>query len=143
MQGGTNSRVYADMCATLKKEGKREFLKACWYIAKDRDRPVDASFKERNCHVKFCAIDGQVVIMGNGNQDTQSWFHSQECNVMVDSAQLCADWMRALNHNQRSGELGEVGEDGLWRDKDGNVVQSSGGNGTSLLFGSSVRCTAR
>lgn len=50
MQGGTNSRVFANMCSALNKEGKRQFLKACWYIAKDRDLPVDASAKERNCH---------------------------------------------------------------------------------------------
>ena len=70
--------------------------------------------------------------MGNGNQDSQSWFHSQEANIMVDSAQLCAEWVDALNHNQRSGELGAVDEDGLWRDKEGNVVQSSGGYGACL-----------
>lgn len=52
MQGGTNSKVYASMCETLLKEGKdkRKFLKACWYVAKDREQPVDASQKERNCH---------------------------------------------------------------------------------------------
>ena len=52
MQGGTNSKIFATMCDTLNKEGndKRKFLKACWYVAKDRDRPIDASQKERNCH---------------------------------------------------------------------------------------------
>lgn len=50
MQGGTNSRVYMAMCDTLNREGKRKFLKACWYTAKDRDRPIDAAKKERNCH---------------------------------------------------------------------------------------------
>ncbi|THG97953.1 hypothetical protein EW026_g4144 [Hermanssonia centrifuga] len=131
MQGGTNSKIFASMCDTLNKEGqgKRKFLKACWYTAKDRDRPIDAAAKERNCHVKFCCIDGQVAIAGNGNQDTQSWFHSQECNIMVDSPKLCAEWMAALNNNQNTAMLGPIGEDGLWRDKDGNVVQSSGGLG--------------
>ena len=50
MQGGTNSLIFSKMCDTLNKEGKRKYLKACWYIAKDRDRPIDASVKERNCH---------------------------------------------------------------------------------------------
>jgi hypothetical protein len=49
-QGGTNSKVMATMAQTLKKEGKLQFLKAHWYTAKDRDRPVDAAAKERNCH---------------------------------------------------------------------------------------------
>jgi hypothetical protein len=52
MQGGTNSKVYAKMCETLNKEGqgKRKNLKACWYTAKDRNMPIDASKKERSCH---------------------------------------------------------------------------------------------
>ena len=52
MQGGTNSKIYAKMCDTLVKEkqDKRKFLKACWYTAKDREQPIDAAAKERNCH---------------------------------------------------------------------------------------------
>ena len=83
--------------------------------------------------MKFCCIDDQVVIAGNGNQDAQSWYHSQEVNVMVDSAELATEWVRALNHNQNSGLYGEVQEDGVWRDKDGNVVMSSGGYGMSTF----------
>ncbi|KAJ4289420.1 hypothetical protein N0V88_006900 [Collariella sp. IMI 366227] len=30
-------------------------------------------------------VDNHIGIQGNGNQDTQSWFHSQEVNLMVDS----------------------------------------------------------
>ncbi len=48
---------------------------------------------------------------------------------MVDSPQLCAEWRRALDHNQRTGELGPVQEDGVWRDKEGKEVGSSGGMG--------------
>lgn len=60
MQGGTNSKVFAKMCEVLNKESEasgqdiRENLRACWYIAKDRDHPVDASKKERNCHGASC-----------------------------------------------------------------------------------------
>lgn len=52
MQGGTNSKIFTQMCETLNKEGqdKRKFLKACWYTAKDREQPIDAAKKERNCH---------------------------------------------------------------------------------------------
>ncbi|EKM54954.1 uncharacterized protein PHACADRAFT_255202 [Phanerochaete carnosa HHB-10118-sp] len=138
MQGGTNSKVFAKMCDVLSKEGEssgqdlRQNLRASWYTAKDRDRPVDASKKERNCHVKFCCIDEQVTILGNGNQDAQSWYHSQEANVMVDSPALAREWLRALNHNQNSATLGPVGRDGVWRDADGNEVASSGGMGGPL-----------
>ena len=48
---------------------------------------------------------------------------------MVDSPQLCIEWRRALDHNQRSGELGPVQEDGIWRDTSGQEVGSSGGMG--------------
>lgn len=49
-QGGTNSKVMADMASILSKEGKRHLLKAHWYVAKDRQAPVDAVANERNCH---------------------------------------------------------------------------------------------
>ena len=45
-------------------------------------------------------IDSRVAIQGNGNQDTQSWFHSMEVNIMIDSAQICADWEEQLRRNQ-------------------------------------------
>lgn len=88
-QGGTNSRVMIDMAHILRKEGKRQFLKAHWYVAKDREVPIDAAARERNCHgttylnsarlthssetVKFCCIDGQVTILGNGNQGLSAY----------------------------------------------------------------------
>ena len=31
-------------------------------------RPINASKKQRNCHVKIMIIDDQVAIQGNGNQ---------------------------------------------------------------------------
>jgi hypothetical protein len=38
--------------------------------------------------------------------DTQSWFHSQEVNVMIDSAQLVNEWKENLNHNQNTRKYG-------------------------------------
>ena len=85
-QGGTNGKVIADMYDVLRKEGKQQFLKAHWYTAKDKEVPIDAAQHSRNCHskssldshspvelthipsVKFASFDGQVAIMGNGNQ---------------------------------------------------------------------------
>lgn len=45
-------------------------------------------------------VDEHVGIQGNGNQDTQSWFHSMEVNIMVDSYEVCKDWMEQLRRNQ-------------------------------------------
>lgn len=47
------------------------------FLNLDQTRPLNFSQKKRNCHIKFMSIDGQVAIMGNGNMDSQSWFHSQ------------------------------------------------------------------
>lgn len=80
-------------------------------------RPLNAVHKTRNCHVKFMAIDGQCAIIGNGNQDTQSWVHSQEMNVLIDDKKLVDDWMDQLRTNQSSYENGRVDTDGIWRDK--------------------------
>lgn len=51
---------------------------------------------------QFMSCDGVVAIMGNGNQDTQSWCHSQEVNVMIDSPQIVGDWMDQLRSNQNT-----------------------------------------
>lgn len=62
-------------------------------------------------------VDDQVAIQGNGNQDTQSWYHSAEVNVMIDSAQIVHDWMETLNRQQNTLLYGRVDDDGIWRDK--------------------------
>lgn len=41
-------------------------------------------------------VDDQVGIQGNGNQDGQSWYHSQEANIMIDSKEVCAEWMTGI-----------------------------------------------
>ena len=46
-------------------------------IIVDQTCPLNFVQRQRNCHIKFMSIDGQVAIMGNGNMDSQSWFHSQ------------------------------------------------------------------
>lgn len=84
-QGGTNEEVVDRLYKTLGKEKKEQHLKVYWYTGKDQVRPLNAVKKQRNCHIKFAAYDDEVLIIGNGNQDSQSWFHSQEVNVMVDS----------------------------------------------------------
>jgi len=126
-QGGTNEEVVNKMYNNLNSDGMQTNLKVYWYTAKDQNKPMGAAMKKRNCHIKFMSIDGQVAILGNGNQDTQSWFHSQEINVMVDSKQLTDDWVRGINANQNTFLFGQVDDkDGIWRDEDGNVVEATG-----------------
>jgi len=51
-------------------------------------------------------------MVGSGNMDTQSWFHSQETNVMVDSPALVREWMEVFARNQNSGKLGLTNPEG-------------------------------
>lgn len=44
--------------------------------------------------------------------DTQSWFHSQEVNVMVDSPSLVNEWMENIATNQNTGKYGLTNEHG-------------------------------
>jgi hypothetical protein len=87
-QGGTNEQVVDRLYKKLGPEGKAKFLKVYWYTGKDQIRPLNAVKKQRNCHIKLAIFDDEVAVLGNGNQDTQSWFHSQEINVMIDSKQV-------------------------------------------------------
>ncbi|KAI0050745.1 hypothetical protein FA95DRAFT_1535710 [Auriscalpium vulgare] len=131
-QGGTNEEVVNKMYKMLNEEGKghQKNLKVFWYTSKDQKRPISAAAKKRNCHVKFMCVDDQIAILGNGNQDTQSWFHSQEINVLVDSPALVAEWLHGINANQNTLQYGRVSDtDGVWREggrPDGEVVQASG-----------------
>lgn len=111
-QGGTNDDVRQRMQSELVKESKHQFLKWHWYVAKDQKAPLRFENQSRNCHVKFLQVDGQVAIMGSGNMDTQSWFHSQEVNVMVDSGELVKEWTENFRCNQNTGKYGLTDENG-------------------------------
>ncbi|KAK4686642.1 hypothetical protein P7C73_g3482, partial [Tremellales sp. Uapishka_1] len=125
-QGGTNEEVVVRLYKKLKPEGKEKYLKVYWYTGKDQVRPLNAVKKQRNCHIKFAAYDDEVLIIGNGNQDSQSWFHSQEVNVMLYSKQIVAEMMDTLLLNQNTMKYGLVDTDGIWRDKDGKTLEDYG-----------------
>jgi len=68
-------------------------------------------------------VDGHIGIQGNGNQDTQSWFHSQEINVMLDSPLICKEWREAIDANQNTKYYGLIeSKDGIWRDNQGKQL---------------------
>ncbi|ODN72803.1 hypothetical protein L202_08239 [Cryptococcus amylolentus CBS 6039] len=125
-QGGTNEEVVDKLYKKLKAEKKEQYLKVYWYTGKDQVRPLNAVVKQRNCHIKFAAFDDEVLIIGNGNQDSQSWFHSQEVNVMLDSRQIVAEMMDTLVSNQNTMKYGAVESDGVWRDKEGHTLEHYG-----------------
>ncbi|EGX97022.1 IQ calmodulin-binding protein [Cordyceps militaris CM01] len=128
-QGGTNEQVATSLVDSLSPDGQaRSLLQIYNYVGKDQDHPIHQSFKSRSCHIKLLIADGRVGIQGSGNQDTQSWFHSQEVNVMVDSQSICEKWRACIDRNQNTKLFGRVAEDGVWRDKSGNPGEGYSGN---------------
>lgn len=76
--------------------------------------------------VKLMIVDEHIGIQGNGNQDTQSWYHSQEVNVMLDSYDVCAAWADGIRRNQNTHLYGAVSrEDGCWRDAKGEMAEGA------------------
>jgi len=120
MQGGTNEMIAHKLFTSLSATGKTH-LHWFWYISKDQTNPLVQKKKKRSCHIKLMIVDEHIGIQGNGNQDTQSWYHSQEINVMIDSALVCKGWIDGLRRNQNTHIYGEVSQkDGVWRDENGN-----------------------
>jgi len=127
MQGGTNEMVVNKMYTTLEPEHRKN-LHVAFYVGKDMTKPINNKFKKRSCHIKLMIIDSRIGIQGSGNQDTQSWFHSQEVNVLLESPAVCAVWEDAIRRNQNTHIYGWVSqEDGVWRDAAG--VEAAGSIG--------------
>ncbi|KAK6516126.1 hypothetical protein TWF506_006036 [Arthrobotrys conoides] len=121
-QGGHNEWVVGHMIKQLNQQEKTR-LKTYWYVGRDMVKPVHAAKHFRTCHIKLMIVDEKIGIQGSGNQDTQSWFHSQELNIVIDSEEVCKQWMEQLVANQNSFSYGRGSElDGIWRDSDGNQV---------------------
>lgn len=133
-QGGTNDQISQSLTASLPKDGpERKLLHIYNYVGKDQDHPIHQSFKARSCHIKLLIVDESVGIQGSGNQDTQSWFHSQEINLMVDSTEICRKWREGIDRNQNTRKFGKVAEDGIWRDAKGNPGKGYMGNPGSVM----------
>lgn len=132
-QGGTNEMFARNLVDAL-SERERKLLHVCYYVAKDQDHPIHHSFKARSCHVKLLIADGHIGIQGSGNQDTQSWYHSQEINVMIDSEEVCRKWREGIERNQNTKKYGKAGiDDGVWRDQNGKEAAGSMGKPGKLM----------
>lgn len=124
-QGGTNETFAAKLCKELSPQ-QRTLLHVHWYTAKDQSKPIHHQFSQRACHVKLLIADGHVGIQGSGNQDTQSWYHSQEINIMIDSEATCRQWREGIERNQNTGSYGRGSqEDGEWRDEQGHEAEGA------------------
>ncbi len=126
-QGGTNEMFASDLVSSL-SESERNLLHIAYYVGKDQDHPIHHNFKARSCHIKLMIVDGYLGIQGSGNQDTQSWYHSQEINIMIDSEEICRRWKEGIDRNQNTARYGKAGvDDGMWRNKEGKEAEGSMG----------------
>ena len=142
-QGGTNEMVADKLFQDLSGDEKLN-LHIGYYVGKDQTKPIHNKFKSRSCHIKLMIVDEHIGIQGNGNQDTQSYYHSQEVNMLIDSPEVCKAWAEGIRRNQskyltfhstRFNLLTSVvdthlygmasQEDGIWRDSDGNEAEGA------------------
>ncbi|EGY13957.1 hypothetical protein VD0002_g2247 [Verticillium dahliae] len=126
LQGGHNEAAAHRLHAQLSDDA-RPRLHYHWYVARDHAAPVPHGLGARACHIKLLIADERVGVVGSGNQDTQSWAHSQEVNVMVDSPDICRSWIDALRRNQNTALFGRLQSDGVWRDDRGDEVEGAMG----------------
>lgn len=100
---------------------------------------------------------GGVLLLApsSGSLDTQSWFHSQEVNVMIDSPTIMKEWRAGLDANQNTLRYGQVcirhhtsairqhshssypkvQYDGIWRDHEGQPLKDAAGPGKGGFVG--------
>lgn len=124
-QGGTNEMIAHHLFGKLDTQEERDRLKIYFYVAADQDRPIHNKFKQRSCHIKLLIADNSVAVQGSGNQDTQSYYQSQEVNVMIDSPDVCRSWREGIERNQNTAKYGRSREDGCWYDANGNMAEGS------------------
>lgn len=135
MQGGHNEGVAHKIYGMLEAEHQAN-LDIYVYIAKDQVAPIHNSFKKRSCHIKLMIVDDHLGIIGSGNQDSQSWYHSQEINVMVDSATVVGAWGEGIRRNQNTFKYGLVRKGdasrdplvGCWVDEHGQMAPGAMGS---------------
>ncbi|KAK2747192.1 hypothetical protein FQN55_005187 [Onygenales sp. PD_40] len=126
-QNGINEMISNYLYNSLTSEEEKARLRIYFYVGKDQTKPIHNKFKMRSCHIKLMIIDERIAIQGSGNLDTQSFFHSQESNVLLDSAEVCRSWLDGIRRNQNTGAFGLVSpEDGCWHDPlTGEVAKGS------------------
>ena len=104
-QGGTNEEIAKKLQTRVAKEvpAMKEKLKIKWY-SKDGKNPIIGGAANAS-HTKFMSIDSNIAIVGSGNMDTQTWNHSREFNILIDSPEITkiidndffnGDWERGI-----------------------------------------------
>ncbi|MDC0254873.1 phospholipase D-like domain-containing protein [Bacteriovoracales bacterium] len=108
-QGGDNRKGYCRLYKAALKLTKDEkkvknFLHLRWYTRPDGVRIDDSKSvvddagtgRPDAMHAKYATIDNELAIVGTANMDTQSWNHSREINLAVDSKEVTIAWDKKL-----------------------------------------------
>jgi len=99
---GSNSGTMEDLFADLKNHPKTlGKLKWCWYIG-IRSGPSPNPTQAEWSHVKSMVVDDEFAIIGSGNQDPQTWFHSRENNLLMDNPDVAKRIKKELLRPQQS-----------------------------------------
>ncbi|MBI4815544.1 MAG: phospholipase D family protein [Deltaproteobacteria bacterium] len=94
-QGGTNSSVVEDLFEDLANEPDALARLQLREYVHSGSEPVDGNAPHAS-HVKLLAFDDEVVLVTSMNMDTQSWNHSREIGVLVDSKEVTTAWLDRL-----------------------------------------------
>jgi phosphatidylserine/phosphatidylglycerophosphate/cardiolipin synthase-like enzyme len=97
-QGGGNASNVRKLVRALRRQagsGGVMHLDVRWYATAQNGVPVEGN-GPGSSHVKGATFDDQVLIVGSGNMDSQSWYRSRELNVVIDSAEATARWQREV-----------------------------------------------
>jgi phosphatidylserine/phosphatidylglycerophosphate/cardiolipin synthase-like enzyme len=118
--GGPNDDSVAELERQVRALGKSGNLEIRWESDNGRSPVLGNSCSA--AHVKYTSVDGQVAVVGSTNLDVQSWYHSREVDVVVDSAALARAWDaqvflprfdQGLDVDSPAGELGDNQPKGL------------------------------
>jgi phosphatidylserine/phosphatidylglycerophosphate/cardiolipin synthase-like enzyme len=96
--GETMNYMYNKLKTAGNVKGKLEW---CWFVGQ-RAGPNFKYNKLEWSHVKFMAVDGKFAMVGSGNQDPQTWYHSREVNILIDDAKTTQHMLSTLQEPQQS-----------------------------------------
>jgi len=97
---GSNYQTGVWIKSQLEDSEYADRFKACWYIG-TRVKEVKPNPKEWS-HVKAMVVDKQFAMVGSGNQDPTSWYHSRECNLLIDDPTTAVAMYNELQRPQQS-----------------------------------------
>lgn len=91
-QGGGNEEVVTRKLPRIIAErgGDPCKMHVRYYARPERPGEAVVGEAEGQSHAKFASADGQVVVVGSQNMDTQSWEVSRELSVAIDDAPATA-----------------------------------------------------